>query len=100
VDEAQEAQLPELVIGRVVAVEEPGGARAPSYALDVDLGPRGRVQTTMERGSYEREELEGAQVVLALHGGDETVVLAARSHAAGLVLLRPDRDVEDGTVVA
>lgn len=98
-DEAQETQLPELVIGRVVAVEEHGGARAPSYALEVDLGPRGRVQTTMERGSYEREELEGSQVVLALRGV-ETVVLAARSHAAGLVLLKPDRDVEDGTVVA
>jgi len=32
--------------------------------------------------------------------GDEALVLAARSQAAGLVLLRPDREVEDGTVVS
>jgi hypothetical protein len=32
--------------------------------------------------------------------GEEALVLAARSHAAGLVLLRPDREVDDGTVVS
>jgi tRNA-binding EMAP/Myf-like protein len=88
----------ELLVGRVVAVEEHAGARAPSYLLRLDLGPRGEVETAVERGSYEREDLEGAQVVVVL-GGDEALVLAARSHAAGLVLLRPDREVEDGTVV-
>ena len=31
---------------------------------------------------------------------DEALVLAARSHSAGLVLLRPDRAVEDGTLVS
>jgi tRNA-binding EMAP/Myf-like protein len=90
--------LPELVVGRVVAVEDHAGARAPSYLLRLDLGPRGEVETSVERGSYECEELEGAQVVVALRG-DEALVLAARSHSAGLVLLRPDREVEDGTVV-
>ena len=88
----------ELLVGRVVSAEEHAGARAPSYLLRVDLGPRGEVETSVERGSYEREDLEGAQVVVVL-GDDEALVLAARSHAAGLVLLRPDREVEDGTVV-
>jgi hypothetical protein len=92
-------QLPELVVGRVVAVDEHAGARAPSYLLRIALGPRGEVETSVERGSYEREEIEGAQVLVALRG-DETLVLAARSHSAGLVLLRPDRDVEDGTIVS
>ena len=86
-------------MGRVAAVEEHAGARAPSYLLQLDLGPRGRVETSVERGSYEREDLEGAQVVVALRG-EEALVLAARSHATGLVLLRPDRKVEDGTVVS
>jgi tRNA-binding EMAP/Myf-like protein len=89
----------EFLIGRVLAVEEHPGARAPSYLLRLDLGPRGEVETSVERGSYEREDLEGAQVVVALRG-DEALVLAARSHAAGAVLLRPDREVEDGTVVS
>jgi tRNA-binding EMAP/Myf-like protein len=96
---SEDAQLPELVVGRVVAVEEHAGARAPSYLLRLELGPRGRVETSVERGSYERDELEGAQVVVALRG-DEWLVLAARSHGGGLVLLRPDREVEDGTVVS
>ena len=91
-------QIPELVVGRVVAVDEHAGARAPSYLLRLDLGPRGEVETAVERGSYQREELEGAQVVVAVRG-EEALVLAARSHAAGLVLVRPDREVEDGTVV-
>ena len=95
----EEAQLPELLVSRVVAVEEHAGARAPSYLLRLELGPRGEVETTVERGSYEREELEGAQVVVALRG-EEALVLGARSHAAGLVLLRPDREVEDGTIVS
>ena len=89
----------ELLVGRVVAVEEHPGARAPAYLLQVDLGPRGEVETSVERGSYERQDLEGAQVVVVLRG-DEALVLAARSHAAGLVLLRPDREVEDGTIVS
>jgi tRNA-binding EMAP/Myf-like protein len=96
---SEEAQLPELLVGRVVAVEEHAGARAPSYLLRLDLGPRGEVETSVERGSYEREELEGAQVVVALRG-EEALVLAARSHSGGLVLVRPDREVEDGTVVS
>ena len=96
---SEEAQLPELLVGRVVSVEEHAGARAPSYLLRLDLGPRGDVETVVERGSYEREGLEGAQLVVVLQG-DETLVLAARSHSAGLVLLRPDREVEDGTIVS
>ena len=94
-----DAPSPELLVGRVVAVEEHAGARAPSYLLRLALGPRGEVETSVERGSYEREDLVGAQVVVVL-GGDEALVLAARSHAAGLVLLRPDREVEDGTLVS
>jgi hypothetical protein len=96
---SESEQLPELVVGRVVGVEEHAGARAPSYLLRIALGPRGEVETSIERGAYEREELEGVQVLVALRG-DETFVLAARSHAAGLVLLRPDREIEDGTIVS
>jgi tRNA-binding EMAP/Myf-like protein len=95
----EDEQLPELIVGRVAAVDEHAGARAPSYLLTLDLGPRGHVETSVERGSYEREELEGAQVVVALRG-DEALVLAARSHSAGVILVRPDREVEDGTIVA
>ena len=91
--------MSDLVVGRIVAVDDHPGARAPSYLLRVTLGTRGERETSIERGSYERDELVGLQVVVAVHG-DEANVVAARSHGAGLVLLRPDREVEDGTVVA
>ena len=54
----------------------------------------------MEPGGYSKDELVGGLVVVSLDGG-EAIVVAARSHAAGPVLVvRPDRDVEPGTVVA
>jgi tRNA-binding EMAP/Myf-like protein len=90
---------PDLVVGTIVSVDDHPGSRAPSYLLRVDLGPRGQHDASIDRGNHERHELLGTQVVVSLREGD-AVVVAARSHAAGMVLLRPDRNVEDGTVVA
>jgi tRNA-binding protein len=87
-----------LVVGRIVEVAEHPGARAPSHLLTIDLGPKGRHQATVPRGPNAPEDLEGTQVVCAPRG-DEVLVLVAHSHAAGAVLLRPDRDVEEGSVV-
>ena len=51
----------------------------------------------MEPGDYARDELVGTLVILSID--DEAIVLAAHTHA-GLKLVRPDGDVEPGTVVA
>jgi drug/metabolite transporter (DMT)-like permease len=88
----------ELYAGRVVSVSDHPGARGPSYLVDVDLGGRGVRQAQMEPGSYAKDELEGTLVVVSLEEG-EAIVLAARSHG-GPRLLRPDGDVEPGTLVA
>ncbi len=88
-----------LTVGRIVAVAEHAGARAPSYVLTIDLGAQGRHECTLPRGEYEADELEGAQVLCARQA-DEVLVVAAHSHAHGVVLLRPDREVEDGSTVA
>jgi tRNA-binding EMAP/Myf-like protein len=87
-----------LTVGRIVGVGEHVGARAPSYLLTIDVGPQGRHECSIPQSGYELEELEGRQIVCARRG-EELVVLAAHSHAGGIVLLRPDRDVEDGSVV-
>ena len=87
----------ELIVGRVVSVDDHPGARAPSYLLRVDLGGRGEREAQMEPGDYARDELVGSLVILSID--DESIVLAARSHA-GPKLVRPDGDVEPGTVVA
>ncbi len=85
-------------MGRVVEANNHPGARAPSYLLRVDVGSR-LVEASVERGSYDRETLVGRQVVVALEG-DEATVVAAHSHAAGRVLVTPDREVDPGTVVS
>jgi tRNA-binding EMAP/Myf-like protein len=97
-DAAQELQRLELVVGRVVAVAPHPGSRAPSLLLTVAFGGRGERQASLLTARYEPGDLEGRQIVCAL-GDDEAVVLAAHSHASGLVLLVPDREVEDGTAV-
>jgi len=87
-----------LVVGRILAAEQQPGARAPSLLLSVDLGSE-RAQATVPAGTYSADDVVGRQVV-CLRDGDRLVVLGAHSHAKGLVLLRPDEDVEDGTAVA
>ena len=92
----------ELVVGRVTAAEDLVGGRAASYLLTVDLGPRGERQASIQAGAHyaDRQALVGRQVVCAIADGGAATVLAAHSHAGGLVLLAPELEVENGTVVA
>lgn len=87
-----------LTVGRIVEVAEHPGARAPSYLVTLDLGPKGTFETTLARGGYAPEDLEGTQVVCS-PSGEDVLVLFAHSHAAGAVLVRPEREVEEGSVV-
>jgi tRNA-binding protein len=96
---ADELQRLGVMVGRVVAVTPHPGARAPAYLLTVDLGAQGRHECSVPRGDYDTDELEGAQVVCA-QDGEEYALIAAHSHAHGTVLLRPDREVENGSLVA
>ena len=89
----------ELVVGTILRVDEHPGARAPSLLLTVDLGPHGTEEVVLSTGSYERNELDGAQIVCR-RDPDGTLVVGAHSHGSGLVLLRPDQGVEPGTLVS
>ena len=89
----------DAIVARVVAADDLPGARAPSYRLTLDLGSRGQRVATLSLPNVAKEELLGRQVVCLL-SGDETIVLAARSHSRGAVLIRPDEDVEDGSPIA
>jgi hypothetical protein len=88
----------ELLVGRVLGVSDHPGARGPSFLVEVDLGGRGRAEAQMEPGEYAKDELAGTHVIVSLADG-QAIVLAARSHA-GPRLVRPDADVEPGTIVA
>jgi tRNA-binding protein len=98
----------ELAVGRVVSVEEFPEARNPAWKLELDFGPRGRRRSSAQITHYAPDDLVGRQVVAVLGfepkriAGfeSEVLVLGALSAAHGIVLLRPDREVEDGSVVA
>ena len=95
---ADDLQRLALVVGRVVAAEDHPGARAPSYRLTVDLGGETR-EATVALPGLAKDELVGRQVV-CVSAEEELLVLAAQSHARGPVLLRPDDEVEDGSLVS
>ena len=95
---SEEIQTLGLTVGRIVAVTAHPGARAPSHLLTIDLGPQGRHECSIPAPETDADDLQGTQVVCARRG-DEVLVLAAHSHASGHVLVRPERDVEDGSVV-
>ena len=86
----------ELVVGTVVAAEQQPGARAPALLLTVDLGTYGREQTVI--GGSEPDVVLGTQLICR-RAEDGVVVICARSHAKGDVPLRPDDEVEPGTLV-
>jgi hypothetical protein len=88
----------ELLVATVTAADQQPGGRAPALLLTLDLGAYGTEQAVMQAGSYEAEALVGTQV-LCRRAEDGAIVVAARSHAKGDVPLRPDVDVEPGTLV-
>jgi tRNA-binding protein len=98
----------ELTVGRVTAVEDFPEARVPAYKLTIDLGPKGTRRSSAQITHYSADELLGRQVVCVLGfepkriAGfrSEVLVLGAMSDEHGVVLLRPDREVADGTPVA
>ena len=89
----------ELVVATVRAAEQQPGARAHALLLTLDLGTYGTAETVIPAGTYDADELVGTQL-LCRRDDDGAVVVAARSHASGDVPLRPDRDVEPGTLVS
>jgi tRNA-binding protein len=98
----------ELAIGVVTEVENFPEARKPAWKLTIDFGPRGVRRSSAQITRYAREELLGRQVVCVLGfepkriAGfpSEVLVLGGMSEEHGVVLLRPDRDVEPGSPVA
>jgi hypothetical protein len=87
----------ELVVARVTAAEPQPGARAPALLLTLDLGTYGMEQAVMQ--GDDADGVVGTQLVCR-RADDGAVIVAARSHAKGDIPLRPDTDVEPGTLVS
>lgn len=95
-------------VGTVVRAEPNQGAREPAYSLWIDFGDRGELQSSAKVTElYEIAELTGRQVVavtgfepMRVGGFRSDVLVLGALTEAGVVLLRPDGDVEPGSVVA
>ena len=104
--ELEDFQRVELAVGTVVAAEPNPKARAPAYVLRIDFGADygERHSSAQLTENYRPEDLLGRQVVAVMNfppkriAGvrSEVLVLGAVSPENGVVLLAPDRAVEDG----
>jgi tRNA-binding protein len=99
----------DMRVGRVLEVEEFPEARVPAWKLRIDFGPDvGEKRSSAQIAHYSREALEGTLVVGVVNFPpkrigpflSEALVLGALDDARGVVLLRPDSEVEPGDRIA
>ena len=99
----------DMRVGRVVAVDEFPEARRPAWKLTIDFGPElGIKRSSAQITNYERGELEDTLVVAVVNFPpkqigpfmSECLVIGALDDEKGVVLLRPDREVELGDRIA
>jgi tRNA-binding protein len=98
----------EIRVGKIVEAEPFPQAKNPSFKLTIDFGAYG-----IKRSSAQITELYGVRDLVGTHVAavtnfppkrvagfsSEVLVLGAVRERGGVVLLRPDRDVEPGTRV-
>jgi len=99
----------DMRVGRVVGVQEFPEARVPAWKLEIDFGPEiGRKRSSAQITNYARDQLEGSLVVAVVNFPpkrigpfvSEVLLLGALNEEKGVILLRPDQDVEPGDRIA
>lgn len=95
----------ELKVAEIKEVSEhPNADRL--YVITVDLGDKTKQIVAGIRGSYQKEDLIGKQVVLVdnlepavLRGVESQGMLLAASDETGVVIVTPQRKVKPGSIV-
>jgi tRNA-binding protein len=105
----EDFQKLDLRVGRVLEVEELPEARVPAWKLTIDFGAEiGAKRSSAQITHYPARALVGRLVVAVVNFpprriagfSSEVLVLGAMDAAKGVVLLRPDDDVELGSRIA
>ena len=95
----------DMRVGRVLAVEAFPEARVPAWKLTIDFGPEiGEKRSSAQITHYPADALVGRLVVGVVNFpprriagfASEVLVLGALDEEKGVVLLKPDEDVEPG----
>ena len=104
----EDFQKLDMRVGRVIGIADFPEARVPAWKLEIDFGTEiGTRRSSAQITHYAREDLEGRLVVCVVNfepkriAGfkSEVLVMGALSDAKGVVLLRPDEDVELGSAI-
>lgn len=105
----EEFQRIDMRVGRVLSVSDFPEARSPAWKLEIDFGPEiGVKRSSAQIAHYSREELGGRLVIGVVNFpprriasfDSEVLVLGAIDPDKGVVLLRPDEDVQPGDRIA
>jgi tRNA-binding protein len=105
----EDFQRLDLRVGRVLEVDEFPEARVPAWKLTIDFGAEiGTKRSSAQITHYAAEALRGRLVVAVVNFpprriagfSSEVLVLGALDAEKGVVLLRPDDDVELGSQIA
>jgi tRNA-binding protein len=101
----EEFQRIDMRVGRVISVADFPAARSPAWKLEIDFGDEvGVKRSSAQITHYSREELQGRLVIGVVNFpprriatfDSEVLVLGAIDPDKGVVLLRPDEDVQPG----
>ena len=97
-----------LRVGQIVSCRPNEGARLPAFVLEVDLGPLGiRTSSAQLTQRYLPKDLVGLKVIAATGLGSRVIagvrsdvlVLGVEGRDGGIVLITPDADVPNGSLV-
>ncbi len=98
----------EMRVGRVIRVEDFPEARNEAYKIWVDFGDLGEKKSSAQiTDAYSKDELEGRQVIAVVNFPpkqianflSECLILGVVGAEEGVILLQPEREVENGLKV-
>jgi tRNA-binding protein len=107
IDPEQFLEDVEMRVGTVVSVAEFPEARKAVYKLEVDFGDEVRQSAAGLTDNYDRDELDGRQVLAVVNLGtvniagfeSQCLVVGVDDENGDVVHLQPERPVPDGTRV-
>ena len=97
-----------LLVGTIEKVKKFPEAKKPAYKLYIDFGEYGKKWSSAQiTENYKIDELNGMQIVVAVNLGEknigkfisEVLVMGADDNYSNVVLLQPDKKIQNGAEV-
>ena len=98
----------ELRVGTIKKAENFAEAKNPAYKLRIDFGPLGKKWSSAQiRENYALVDMLGCRVIAAMNLGNkvigpfksEVLVMGVEDNNGNIVLIEPDGDIENGSLV-